>query len=124
MLLMAMNRGNWLMLQNCHLLIRWLPFIEHTIEETNKCHPNFRLWLTTDPTPNFPIGILQKSFKVVTEPPTGLKLNLDATYVRMTGAQLMHCPHPLFRPVVFALAFLHAVIQVRKCAALNHIINE
>lgn len=30
-----------------------------------KPHPEFRLWLTTDPTPAFPIGILQRSLKGV-----------------------------------------------------------
>lgn len=28
-----------------------------------KPHPEYRLWLTTDPTPTFPIGILQRSLK-------------------------------------------------------------
>jgi len=41
---------------------------------------NSVVWLTTDPTPAFPLGILQRSLKVVTEPPNGLKLNMRASY--------------------------------------------
>ena len=60
---MAVSRGHWLMLQNCHLLVKWLRVLEKQIEKLSKAHPDFRLWLTTDPIPNFPIGILQRSFK-------------------------------------------------------------
>ena len=55
----ASTRGHWLMLQNCHLLIRWLKELEKALEQLTKPHPDFRLWLTTAPTPEFPIGILQ-----------------------------------------------------------------
>lgn len=52
------------MLQNCHLLVRWLFELEKEIEKLLKPHPDFRLWLTTEPTDAFPIGILQQSLKV------------------------------------------------------------
>ena len=55
----ASARGHWLMLQNCHLLIRWLQQLEKALEKMTKPHPDFRLWLTTAPTSEFPIGILQ-----------------------------------------------------------------
>lgn len=54
------------MLQNCHLLVKWLRELEKVLERISKPHPDFRLWLTTDPTPEFPIGILQRSLKVRT----------------------------------------------------------
>lgn len=60
----AVARGQWLMLQNCHLLVKWLKDLEKSLERISKPHPDFRLWLTTDPTKGFPIGILQKSLKV------------------------------------------------------------
>ncbi|XP_078713472.1 dynein axonemal heavy chain 10 [Lampetra fluviatilis] len=110
----AVSRGHWLMLQNCHLLPRWLKELEKALEGISKPHPDFRLWLTTDPTPSFPIGILQRSLKVVTEPPNGLKLNLRATYFRVSHEALDGCPHPAFRPLVYTLAFFHAVVQERR----------
>lgn len=50
----------------------------------NKPHKDFRLWLTTQPTDAFPLGILQKSLKVVTQPPDGLKLNMKSILAKLT----------------------------------------
>lgn len=61
---MAVSRGQWLMLQNCHLLVKWLKELEKSLERITKPNPNFRLWVTTNPIRDFPIGILQKSLKV------------------------------------------------------------
>jgi len=52
------------MLQNCHLLVHWLQQLEKYLEKLEKPHPDFRLWLTTEPVGSFPIGILQRSLKV------------------------------------------------------------
>ena len=60
------------------------------------------------------MGILQKSLKVVTEPPDGLKLNMRATYSKIDQAVLDDCPHDAFRACLFTLAFLHAVVQERR----------
>eukprot|EP00069_Balaena_mysticetus_P013367 bmy_01484T0 len=110
----AVARGQWLMLQNCHLLVKWLKDLEKSLERITKPHPDFRLWLTTDPTEGFPIGILQKSLKVVTEPPNGLKLNMRATYFKISPEVLDQCPHPAFKSLVYVLAFFHAVVQERR----------
>ncbi|KAK2497325.1 hypothetical protein MC885_009648 [Smutsia gigantea] len=110
----AVARGQWLMLQNCHLLVKWLKDLEKSLERITKPHPDFRLWLTTDPTKGFPIGILQKSLKVVMEPPNGLKLNMRATYFRISHEMLEQCPHPAFKSLVYVLAFFHAVVQERR----------
>ncbi|KAJ8717768.1 hypothetical protein PYW07_005698 [Mythimna separata] len=59
----AISHGQWLILQNCHLLVSFLRELEKQLEMMSKPHPEYRLWLTTDPTPTFPIGILQRSLK-------------------------------------------------------------
>ena len=110
----AIARGQWLMLQNCHLLVRWLRELEKELEKLTKPHPDFRLWLTTEPTGAFPIGILQRSLKVVTEPPNGLKLNMRNTYFKISASALTDCPNPSFPSLVFVLAFFHAVVQERR----------
>ncbi|XP_030756931.1 dynein heavy chain 10, axonemal [Sitophilus oryzae] len=110
----AISRGQWLMYQNCHLLIPFVKRLEKHIEKISKPHPDFRLWLTTDPVDSFPIGILQRSLKVVTEPPNGLKLNLRNTYFKMRPQLLDSCPHPSFKALVYVLAFFHAVVQERR----------
>ncbi len=65
---------------------------------------DFRLWLTTEPTDRFPIGILQRSFKVVTEPPNGLKLNMRSSYSKITDALLITCPHQVNPHAVLLLS--------------------
>ncbi|OWK54873.1 Dynein heavy chain 10, axonemal [Lonchura striata] len=110
----AVVHGHWLMLQNCHLLVKWLIHLEKATEKITDPHEDFRLWLTTDPTKGFPIGILQKALKVVTEPPNGLKLNMRATYFKIPQEALEQCPHPAFKSLVYVLAFFHAVVQERR----------
>jgi dynein heavy chain len=109
----AILRGQWIMLQNCHLLINWLKMLEKYLEKVDKPHKDFRLWLTTEPTPSFPIGILQRSLKVVTEPPNGLKLNLRSNFTRLTNESLSESSHPVFKQLVYVVAFFHAVVQER-----------
>uniref|UniRef100_A0A3Q3B280 Dynein axonemal heavy chain 10 n=1 Tax=Kryptolebias marmoratus TaxID=37003 RepID=A0A3Q3B280_KRYMA len=110
----AVSRGQWLMLQNCHLLVKWLKDLEKALERITKPNPNFRLWITTNPIKDFPIGILQKSLKVVTEPPNGLKLNMRATFSKISNESLNTCPHFAFKSLVYVLTFFHAVVQERR----------
>lgn len=116
MLETAAQRGQWLMLQNCHLLVKWLRDLEKALEKITNPHPEFRLWLTTQPTNKFPIGILQRSLKVVSEPPNGLKLNLRATLTKLSDETLSTdaCSHPAYPSLVYTLAFFHAVVQERR----------
>jgi len=108
------QRGHWVMLQNCHLLASWLKTLEKILEQMHKPHKDFRLWLTTMPTPDFPMGILQKSLKVVTEPPEGLKLNIKQSYAKISDAELDACSHQAYRPLMYVLAFFHAIVQDRR----------
>jgi len=114
MLEMGASRGHWVLLQNCHLLPSWLKTLEKILEQLQSPHEDFRLWMTTAPTDAMPIGILQRSLKVVTEPPNGLKLNMLASYSKLSDDVLNACPHPAFKPCVFVLAFFHAVVQERR----------
>ena len=51
---------------------------------------------------------------MVTEPPNGLKLNMRATYSKISQESLTTCPHPAFRSLVYVLSFCHAVVQERR----------
>lgn len=77
--------GEWLMLQNCHLLVRWLVTLEKALEKITKPHPDFRLWLTTDPTEGFPIGILQKSLKVLCSGETPVRKTWPCVFSKTEG---------------------------------------
>lgn len=58
------QRGHWVLLQNCHLLTSWLKRLEKMLERMKTPHRDFRLWMTTEPSDRFPLGILQRSLKV------------------------------------------------------------
>jgi dynein heavy chain len=102
------------MLQNCHLLTSWLKTLEGIIEGIQKPDKGFRLWLTTMPTDKFPLGILQKSLKVVTEPPDGLGPNVRQNFSKMSDEIFESCPKDEFKQLVYVLSFFHATIQERK----------
>lgn len=103
-------KGHWVMLQNCHLLTKWLKKLEAIIEGLQKPDKQFRLWLTTAPTDKFPLGILQKSIKVVTEPPDGLSANIKQNYTKLSDEMLEECPKKEFKSLVYVLSFFHATI--------------
>jgi len=66
-------QGNWVFLANCHLSLSWMPQLDKHVEqiqsEDPQPHPDFRLWLSSSPNPEFPISILQAGIKMTTEPP-------------------------------------------------------
>ena len=115
MLRSASKKGHWLLLQNCHLLISFLRQLEKLLVQIEKdSHKDFRLWLTTEPSKDFPLGLLQKSLKVVTEPPDGIKQNMKSTLSKVDQNIIDECPHPKFGSLLYSLTFLHAVVQERR----------
>ncbi|CAF1458544.1 unnamed protein product [Adineta steineri] len=110
----AQHQGTWLLLQNCHLLLPFLNELEKELEMSTKPHPDFRLWMTTEPIEKFPIGLLQKSYKVVIEPPSTLKLNLRSIFVNLNIQIFSDSDHPAYPGMIFILAFFHAIILDRR----------
>ena len=75
------------------------------------------MWLTTEPTDRFPLGILQRSLKIVTEPPNGLKLNMRSSYSKITDSSLGECPHPVRAQICLNVS-IKVCLQCHQCYQL------
>ena len=91
----------------------WLPSLEKELNSLEP-HEGFRLWLTTETHPKFPPILLQSSLKVTYEAPPGVKRNLQRTYESWTTDYVEQGHSAVRAQALFALAWLHAVVQERR----------
>jgi hypothetical protein len=105
-------------------------------EVVGQVHFFFRLWLTSYPSPTFPVSVLQHGVKMVNEPPRGLYANLSRSFKvdpipeeaffqppvppMKAGASfeswqsLLGAVGDVWRRLIFRLCFFHAVVQERR----------
>lgn len=70
------------------------PFVvqvEQYLMKAEDIHEDFRLWITAEPHPNFPIGLLQMGIKITNEAPVGMKAGLRASYQWVTQVTEPSC---------------------------------
>uniref|UniRef100_A0A8C3H648 Dynein axonemal heavy chain 5 n=1 Tax=Chrysemys picta bellii TaxID=8478 RepID=A0A8C3H648_CHRPI len=99
----CMQDGGWLLLQNCHLGLDFLDELLDTIITTESMNEGFRTWITTE-----------SSIKFTNEPPQGVKAGLKRTYSAITQEQLEVSNMPQWKPLLYAVAFLHTTVQERR----------
>jgi dynein heavy chain len=114
----GIKNGTWVFLANCHLSISYMPSLDKIIEGigAENPHPDFRIWLSSSPHPQFPISILQSGLKMTTEPPKGIKANLTRLFTAILSEDsFKRCVKAdTYRPLVFALCFFHSILLERK----------
>ncbi|XP_059156869.1 dynein axonemal heavy chain 2-like isoform X2 [Physella acuta] len=113
----GVKEGKWVFLANCHLSLSWMPQLDKLVEQLQieEPHPEFRLWLSSSPHPEFPISILQTGIKMTTEPPKGLKANMKRLYNLITEQQFHRChKQEKYKKLLFTLCFFHSILLERK----------
>ncbi|KAJ3242061.1 Dynein heavy chain 2, axonemal [Chytriomyces hyalinus] len=113
----GLKEGNWVFLANCHLSISWMPALDKIVEiiPAENPHPDFRLWLSSSPHPHFPISILQVGIKMTTEPPKGIKANMQRLYSSFAEDTYRKTKKPeTYEKLLFSLCFFHSLLLERK----------
>jgi dynein heavy chain len=113
----AVRDGCWVMLQNVHLMPKWLHVLDNLIEDMNpdKVNKHFQLFLSAEPSQDIPIQLLQRCLKVTNEPPQGLQANMIRAFGIFKDDVLEQSQKPAeFKSTVFALSFFHAVMVERR----------
>ncbi|EFN82623.1 Dynein heavy chain 7, axonemal [Harpegnathos saltator] len=117
----ARKDGGWVLLQNCHHATRWIPRLEQICEDLSLSVTSldFRLWISSCSTPDFPINVLQNSVKIAYDCPLQLKQSLLKAY-RSEPIECKEffegCPgkDKQFSKLLYGLCFFHGVIRERR----------
>ena len=111
----AHRQGHWVILNNVHLMPRWLVQLEEQLDVYNQegNHPTFRVFLSSDPSKSIPIGILSRSIKLTNEPPAGLRANLKRAWCSFSEAFINECESKT-KAILFGLCYFHSVMMERK----------
>uniref|UniRef100_A0A8D2LWB2 AAA+ ATPase domain-containing protein n=1 Tax=Varanus komodoensis TaxID=61221 RepID=A0A8D2LWB2_VARKO len=116
----ASKEGHWVILQNIHLVAKWLDTLEKLLEKHSEgSHLTYRVFMSVEPaaTPEehaIPQGILENSIKITNEPPTGMLANLHAALDNFDQNILDQCSREQeFKTILFSLCYFHACVAER-----------
>ncbi|XP_021069297.1 dynein heavy chain 17, axonemal isoform X2 [Mus pahari] len=117
----AAEKGHWVILQNIHLVARWLGILDKKVERySSGSHEDYRVFISAEPAPTaethiIPQGILENAIKITNEPPTGMYANLHKALDLFTQDTLEMCTKEIeFKCILFALCYFHAVVAERR----------
>lgn len=117
----ARREGGWIFLQNCHYATSWIPRLEQICENLNLSGTSldFRLWLSSCSTPDFPISILQSSVKIAYDYSLRLKQSLLRAYRSepIRSKEFFEgCPgrDKEFSKVLYGFCFFHGIVRERR----------
>ncbi|XP_037666336.1 dynein heavy chain 17, axonemal [Choloepus didactylus] len=117
----AAEQGHWVILQNIHLVARWLSTLDKKVERySTGSHEGYRVFISAEPAPSpeshiIPQGILENAIKITNEPPTGMLANLHKALDLFTQDTLEMCTKEVeFKSILFALCYFHAVVAERR----------
>uniref|UniRef100_A0A4X2JZH0 AAA+ ATPase domain-containing protein n=1 Tax=Vombatus ursinus TaxID=29139 RepID=A0A4X2JZH0_VOMUR len=116
----ASKEGHWVILQNVHLVAKWLGTLEKLLEQLGQeSHRDYRVFMSAEPAPTaeehiIPQGLLENSIKITNEPPTGMLANLHAALYNFDQDTLESCSKDQeFKSILFSLCYFHACVAGR-----------
>ncbi|XP_076777045.1 dynein axonemal heavy chain 11 isoform X9 [Arvicanthis niloticus] len=116
----AATGGHWVILQNVHLVAKWLGTLEKLLEKFSQgSHRDYRVFLSAETAasqqePVIPQGLLENSIKITNEPPTGMLANLHAALDNFDQDTLEMCSKDQeFKSILFSLCYFHACVAGR-----------
>ncbi|KAH0788142.1 Dynein heavy chain family protein [Histomonas meleagridis] len=114
----ASVEGSWVIIQNLHLMGKWLQDLEKHIEKirlNNDINEKFRIFFTAEPSDDIPPGILQNSIKVTNEPARGMKANLMRALALFNDDNMEQCQKDReYKALLFHLCVFHAIMVERR----------
>ncbi|CAK8676513.1 unnamed protein product [Clavelina lepadiformis] len=117
----AAEHGHWVVLQNIHLVQRWLMTLQNKLEKHSVgSHSDFRVFMSAEPAATadshiIPQGILDTAIKITNEPPTGMHSNLHKALDNFNQDTLEMCSRETeFKSILFSLCYFHAVVSERR----------
>jgi len=118
---LAAKEGHWVVLQNIHLVSKWLSTLEKNMEKHGENgHENFRMFVSAEPAASaeyhiIPQGILESAIKITNEPPTGMQANLHKALDNFNQDTMEMCSKETeFKSILFSLCYYHAVVAERR----------
>jgi len=111
----AHRNGSWVILNNIHLMPKWLIELEKKLDifALEVSHTKFRLFVSSDPSNGIPIGILARAIKLTNEPPAGLKANLKRAFCIFSREYIEEVDAKT-KSILFGLCHFHAIMMERK----------
>jgi len=120
----AAEKGNWLMIQNVHLMTEWMREFERALEVAvdSDPHADFRCFISSE-APGLPHqeiipeSVLQNSIKVSNQAPQDLKANLRRAMSKFDDAfydKAKEHKYTEFKALIFGLVMFHALILGRR----------
>jgi len=107
--------GCWALFQNCHLGLKFLEELELRLgDPTQEFDEDMRMWVTAEPHPEFPIGLLQMSIKLTNEAPVGMKAGMKRSYAGFTQDTLDTVQRSEWKTLLWTLCHCHSVTQERR----------
>lgn len=118
-LIEAIEQGDWIVFENCHLMCEWMPYLERLYikqMKSERVHEDFRWWFVIEPMDSFPLVILRDAVKFVYQNPPGITQNMVMQYKNglVDRGDTFSIPTRVkWYRFAFALNAFHAIIRER-----------